>query len=480
MFDTLQDAWRAFTDIPYIHLYVTGVWIAYMIGLGGWIVLQKREPVATLSWLLGLAALPVVGLLVYQVFGPQKIKRHRLRRSRSRMPREEFNARGGDEAAELARLGAAATGLPPSTAQSVQLLIDGAAKYASLLEAIATAREHIHVEYYICQPDSTGNALLEALVERARAGVRVRLLLDAVGSAKATRRFFAPLLAAGGEFAWFHPARFGRIWTRTWVNMRTHRKIVVIDGRIGFTGGINITDDENDRLRDDAYRDLHLRIEGDAVRLLQVVFVEDWMYATKSRALLGELSRDLPARRPGPVSAQALPSGPDSSWESIHRMHVSAIHAARERVWLMTPYFVPTEAALMSLTSAALGGLDVRLMVPARSDSLLVTLAARSYFDDLLAAGVKVYQYGPRLLHTKALLVDDEFALIGSANFDNRSFRLNFELSMLFHDATIAAELAALFEHDLGHAPRVRDDRDRSLLRAKLPEALARLCAPLL
>src|SRR3546814_3061283 len=150
------------------------------------------------------------------------------------------------------------------------------------------AREHIHVEYYICQPDSTGNAWLERLVERARAGVRVRLLLDAVSSAKATRRFFAPLLAAGGEFAWFHPARFGRIWTRTWVNMRTHRKIVVIDGRIGFTGGINITDDENDRLRDDAYRDLHLRIEGDAVRLLQVVFVEDWMYATKSRALRSE------------------------------------------------------------------------------------------------------------------------------------------------------------------------------------------------
>src|SRR3546814_10786452 len=148
------------------------------------------------------------------------------------MPREQYDARGGDEAAELARLCAAATGLPPSTAQSVQLLVDGAAKYASLLEAIATARKHIHVEYYICQPDRTGNALLDALVERARAGVKVRLLRDAVRSAKATKRFFAPLLEAGGEFAWFHPARFGRIWTRTWVNMRTHRKIVVIDGRI--------------------------------------------------------------------------------------------------------------------------------------------------------------------------------------------------------------------------------------------------------
>src|SRR5690606_15597637 len=183
--------------------------------------------------------------------------------------------------------------------------------------------------YYICQPDSTGNALLEALVERARAGVRVRLLLDAVGSAKATKRFFAPLLEAGGEFAWFHPARFGRVWTRTWVNMRTHRKIVVIDGRIGFTGGINITDDENDRLRDDAYRDLHLRIEGDAVRRLQLVFVEDWMYATRSRALVAEIARNPPGRRPGPVATQVLPSGPDSAWESIHPGHVAATPTPR-------------------------------------------------------------------------------------------------------------------------------------------------------
>ncbi|HZW17470.1 MAG TPA: cardiolipin synthase [Luteimonas sp.] len=481
MLDALREAWQAFTAIPHVHLYVFAIWIAYMVWLGGWIVLQKREPVATLSWLLGLAALPVVGLLVYQVFGPQKIKRHRLRRSRSRMPAEQVDGNGDhDESAELSQLGATSTGLPPSTARAVRLLVDGAAKYEALLEAIRGAREHIHLEYYICEPDSTGNSLLDALVERARAGVKVRLLLDAVGSSRATKRFFAPLLEAGGEFAWFHPARFGRIWTRTWVNMRTHRKIVVIDGRLGFTGGINITDEENDALRDDAYRDLHLRIEGDAVRLLQVVFVEDWMYATQSRALLVELKRDLPGRQPGPIPTQVLPSGPDSPWESIHRMHVSAIHAANRRVWLSTPYFVPSDAALMALTSSALAGLDVRLMVPRRSDSLLVTLAARSYFDDLLAAGVKVYEYGPRMLHTKALLVDDEFALIGSANFDHRSFRLNFELSVLFHDAQIAGELAQLFEHDLASAPRVRDDRARPLWSARLPEALARLGSPLL
>ena len=481
MLDTLREAWQAFVAIPHIGLYLSAIWIAYMAWLAGWIVLQKREPVATLSWLLGLAALPIIGLLVYQVFGPQKIKRHRLRRSRSRMPAEEIAAGdGSDEAAELARLGAMATGLPPSTARSVRLLVDGAATYEALLEAIGGAREHVHLEYYICQPDSTGNSLLEALVERARAGVKVRLLLDAVGSAKATKHFFAPLLEAGGEFAWFHPARFGRIWTRTRINMRTHRKIVVVDGRIGFTGGINITDDENDSLRDDAFRDLHLRIEGDAVRLLQLVFVEDWMYASKSRALVAKIARNLPERQPGPVATQVLPSGPDSPWESIHRVHVSAIHAARRRVWLSTPYFVPSDAALMALTSSALAGLDVRLMVPRRSDSLLVTLAARSYFDDLLAAGVKVHEYGPRMLHTKALLVDDEFALIGSANFDHRSFRLNFELSVLFHDERIAGELATLFEHDLASAARVRDDRERPLWSARLPEALARLGAPLL
>lgn len=480
MFDSLQHAWQAFVSIPHLTLYLGAAWAAYLLWLGGWIVLQKREPVATLSWLLGLAALPFVGLLIYQVFGPQKIRRHRLRRSRHRVAREDGGIVGGDDAAELARLGQATTGLPPTSAHSVRLLVDGAATYAALLDDIRQAREHVHLEYYIWQPDTTGTMLRDALVERARAGVAVRVLLDAVGSSRATQRFFAPLIEAGGEFAWFHPPRFGRVWTRTWVNMRTHRKIVVIDNRVAFTGGINITDEENDALRDDAYRDLHLRVDGAAVRPLQLVFVEDWMYATQRRDRVVDVLRDPPQCETGSIPAQVLPSGPDSPWESIHRLHVATIHAARRRVWLATPYFVPGEAAMMALTSAALGGLDVRLLVPRRSDSLLVTLAARSYFDELLDAGVRVHEYGPRMLHTKALLVDDAWALVGSANFDNRSFRLNFEVSMLFHDRGIAAELAALVEGEFAQAPRVRGDRPRPLLRARLPEALARLGSPLL
>lgn len=455
-------------------------WLLYLVLLGGWIVLQKREPVATMSWLLGLALLPYVGFLIYHVFGPQKIRRHRLRRSRSRSTLPEDTAPAGDEAAEIARMVRVATRMPMTTASDVRLLVDGAAKYGELLRDIAAATRHVHLEYYIWNGDRTGAALRDALAERARAGVRVRLLLDAVG-ARASRRFFAPLLEAGGELAWFHPTRFGRVWKRPWANLRTHRKIVVIDGHIAYTGGMNVCDIQDETLEDAAYRDLHLRIEGRAVRSLQLVFVEDWAYATGRRDFISDVVRDMPETPDaGRIHAQVLASGPDSSWEAIHRAHVSAIHAAKRRVWLTTPYFVPGEAAMMALTSAALAGLDVRLLVPRMSDSRLVTLAARSYFGQLLVAGVKIYEYGPRMLHTKSLLVDDNLSIIGSANFDHRSFRLNFEVSMLFDDAGIASQLERIIETDLASAPRVRQGRNRPLLSARLPEALARLSSPLL
>ena len=476
--DILIDLWHQLISVEHLGLYLTLGWLAYVLWLGLWIVLQKRAPAATLSWLISLAALPYLGFLIYYFFGPQRIKRQRLRRVRARaaLPPPPAGLAPSAEAIELARVAQATTGLPPTTATRAQLLIDGAAKFEALLAAIAQAREHVHLEYYIYEPDRTGAALRDALVARARAGVAVRLLLDAVGSGKVSRRFLQPLLDAGGEVAWFHPMRLRWFWKRPWLNLRTHRKIVVIDGRVAFTGGINITDAQDERLRDDAYRDLHLRLEGDVVRSLQLVFVEDWAYATGDAPLR---LPDVPPR-PGAVAAQVLVSGPDSSWEAIHRLHVGAIHAAQRRVWLVTPYFVPGEAAMMALTSAALGGVDVRLLVPKLSDSRQVTYAARSYFDDLLAAGVRIYEYGPRLLHTKALLCDDALAIIGSANFDHRSFRLNFEVSVLFCDPALADGLSALIEHECGRAVRVRDDRDRPLWRTRVPEALARLVSPLL
>jgi cardiolipin synthase A/B len=479
MFSSVARWLETLSSGPWTVLLGLG-WLLYLVLLGGWIVLQKREPVATMSWLLGLALLPWVGFLIYHVFGPQKIRRHRLRRSRSRSTLPEDTTPGDHEAAEIARMVRITTRMPMTTAGDVRLLVDGAAKYAELLRDIAAATRHVHLEYYIWNGDRTGAALRDALAERARAGVRVRLLIDAVG-ARASRRFFAPLLDAGGELAWFHPTRFGRVWKRPWANLRTHRKIVVIDGRVAYTGGMNVCDIQDETLEQAAYRDLHLRLEGRAVRSLQLVFVEDWAYATGRRDFISDVVRDMPETpAEGPIHAQVLVSGPDSSWEAIHRAHVSAIHAAKRRVWLTTPYFVPGEAAMMALTSAALAGLDVRLLVPRMSDSRLVTLAARSYFGRLLVAGVKIYEYGPRMLHTKSLLVDDNLSIIGSANFDHRSFRLNFEVSMLFDDAGIASQLERVIEADLASAPRVRQGRKRPLLSARLPEALARLCSPLL
>ncbi len=485
----MLDLWESLHHLPGVGPVIGTVlsvgWLLYLVLLGGWVVLQKREPVATLSWLFALAFLPYLGFAIYYLLGPRRIERQRLRRLRSRiddagLQRDAAVADFDADAQELARLVQRSTGHAQSTARDVRLLVDGAAKYDAVIADIRAARHLVHLEYYIYMPDRTGMALMEALVDAARRGVKVRLLLDALGASRMRSRHVAELLAAGGELGWFHPNRFWRIWSRPWVNMRTHRKIVVIDNRIGYTGGINITDDENERLRSDAFRDLHLRLEGDVVRNLQMVFAEDWVYATGKRDVLSDIAHHMPQPEPADIAAQVVASGPDSSWEAIHRMYVHLIHAAKSRVWLVTPYFVPREAAMMALTSAALGGLDVRLLVPRRSDSLLVTLAARSNYDTLLAAGVKIYEYGPRMLHTKAILIDDGTAAIGTANFDHRSFSLNFEVAVLLQDRGMADAMARHLEGEFGSAPRVRDDRKRALLTARLPEALARLMSPLL
>ncbi|MGY0560518.1 cardiolipin synthase [Luteimonas sp. A277] len=482
MSELLQRGWELLASGSGLVLVLVFGWLAYLLLLGGWIILQKREPVATLSWLLGLALLPYLGFLIYHVFGPQRIRRHQLRRetSRARMTGDADYTGESSDAAELTRLAEASTGLPRSLAHSVRLLVDGCATYDALLDDVRAATTHIHLEYYIYHPDHAGTALRDALTERVRAGVKVRLLIDAVGGSR-SRRFFTDFVEAGGELAWFHPPKFGRVWQRPWLNMRSHRKIVVIDGRIGYTGSVNISDDHDERHNDDAFRDLHLRLEGEAVLRLQRVFVEDWIYATGEDACVDEIHRQTP--RPdelGTIRTQILTSGPDSSWEAIHRLHVGAIHGAQRRVWLATPYFVPGEAAMMALTSAALAGLDVRLLVPKRSDSRLVTLAARSYFDTLIKAGVKVHEYGPRMLHTKALLVDDHLVVLGSANFDHRSFRLNFEVSALLDDTNLAAKLQRHLQGEFENAPVVQRAEGRPLFRELLPEALARLLSPLL
>ena len=474
------------------HEWKTGLslaWSAYIAVLSVWIVMQKRAPVSTMSWILSLALLPFAGFVIYYFLGPQRLKKQRLKRLRSRVSARAAAdlallrdaAQAGPLALrQLAALGTGACGLPVSSATAVELLSGGARTFDAIFEAIRAARDHVHIEYYIFEPDRIGTQLRELLIERARAGVTVRLLLDALGSKRIGRRFIAPMLEAGVAVALFHDTRIGRR-LRPVTNYRTHRKIVVCDGRVGFTGGVNITDEEDARTRADAYHDVHLRVEGNAVRWLQTTFLEDWSYATGEtpHGSAAALARLLPLLPAGDIAVQIVTSGPDNAQEAIHRMHVAAIHSASQRAWLTTPYFVPGEPGLMALTSAALRGVDVRLLVPRRSDSQIVSAAARSYYDELIAAGVKVWEYKARMLHSKTLVVDDQCAMLGTANFDNRSFRLNFEVMAVVYGSALAGPLAAQFETDLHSAAAVRGHRRQPFWR-RLLDATARLFSPLL
>ncbi len=477
-----------FLTTHWVSLLSAG-WAVYILSLSTWIVLQKRAPVSTMSWILSLALVPVLGFLIYYFLGPQRLKKQRIKRLRSAGvarapagldPLRETAADAPPALRQLAALSMAACGLPVSSALRVDLLVGGAATYDAIFDTVRAARDHVHLEYYIYEPDRIGTALRDLLIERARDGVKVRLLLDALGSKTVGHRFLEPLREAGAEIAYFHDIRIGRR-LRPVTNYRSHRKIVVCDGAVGFTGGVNVTDEEDLRTRPDAYHDVHVRVEGAAVRWLQTTFIEDWVYATGQppRALGTLLERLMPALPAGEIPVQFVTSGPDSAAEAIHRVHVEAIHLAKQRCWLTTPYFVPGEPALMALTSAAMRGVDVRLLVPKRSDSAMVSAAARSYFDELMHAGVRIWEYKDRMLHSKTLVVDEHCALIGTANFDNRSFRLNYEVMAIVYGPTLAAPLAAQFETDLKNATAVRHQRDRRF-RTRLGEAMARLFSPLL
>ena len=463
---------------PHVWVGISTLWLVYIVLLCGWVILQKREAAATLSWVFALAFLPVVGFVIYHFLGPQRIRRQLSKRLRSKnlLSKQSRSGALDSSQSELSRVAEASSEFAPSSAGEVKLLVGGSTCFATILQAIANAKIHVHLEYYIFAVDRTGTQFRDALIERASAGIKVRLLVDAIGSSGLTSAFLKPLLDAGAEVSFFHQTRIRLrgLW-KPKINLRSHRKIVIIDGIHGFTGGINITDDENEATNPEAYRDLHVAVTGDVVRWLQLAFLEDWVYSGKHAP--SELNL-FPQQVDAKIKAQIIPAGPDTVWEPIHRAKVFAIAHARQRVWLSTPYFVPSESARMVLISAALRGLDVRLMVPARSDSRLVDAAARSYFDELLAAGVQIYCY-PKMLHTKALLVDNETVILGSSNFDNRSFRLNFELCILLENMDVALALSSVMLDDIRISELMPKQRPQTWLN-QLAEASARLLSPML
>lgn len=472
-----------------VKLWLSAGWTLYVIVVGVWILLQRSQPVATLSWLLSMAALPVVGLVIYYFLGPQRLKRQRIKRLRSRKRSKvrasiqrlrERMPHGDARLHQVAQLVAATSDFPLSTASSMLLLVGGAATFDAIAEAVTAARHHVHLEYYIYEPDQTGTALRDLLVDKARQGVQVRLLVDALGSKKLGRKFLKPLLDAGAEVARFHDSKVGRR-LRPVVNFRTHRKILVCDGKVGFTGGVNVTDEENERILANAYHDVHLRVEGAVVNWLQTVFMEDWAYALEKKPgqLPSDIEQLLPELADGDIPMQVITSGPDNSFQAIYRAHLASIHAAEQRVWLTTPYFVPTEAALAALTNASLRGVDVQILVPRKSDSIFVTAAARSYFDELIRCGVRVHEFEACMLHSKTLVVDDNIAIIGTANFDYRSFFLNYEVCLIGYGPQLNAELARQFTQDLGSAQAVQYKSEKRFSR-RLFDSVARLTSPLL
>jgi len=459
-----------------------GIWFCVA---GTVILLQRRSAAATIAWLFVMAFLPVVGLIAYRLIGPLRLERKRLRRRAGRVAIEEATGAmvrlraEAQEDVQVAHVPVALEQPPPLPASAVSLYLDGESTYAAILAAIAAAKHHVHLEYYIWEPDRIGIRMRDALIERARAGVQVRMLVDGAGSSRLGRAFVRELQAAGVEFARFNPVRF-RFVRRPRIDFRTHRKIVVCDGRVAFTGGMNVADAQSAALGPGYWRDTHVRIEGTAVWALQRIFLEDWFFATEKQFAFSADYFPAPSGERRHV-VQIVASGPDHDYLAIQRTYFTLMTRATERLWVTTPYFVPDEATSAALVTAALRGVDVRLIIPVRGDSRLIDLAARSYMPELIAAGVRVYEYQPRFIHAKTMVVDDDIAIVGSANLDNRSFLLNFEVTALIYDRGVAAQLATAFETDLASSVAIQAaDIARKSTGRKLGEAAARLLSPLL
>lgn len=429
------------------------------------IVLQRRESAATLSWIFALLLLPGLGLVAYLVIGQQRLRRYSRRKRladrvigealtstrdrRVRISEEKIE----DTDRDLVRIVTRVAGAPPVPGNSVRILPDPDGAAGAMLRAIDQAAETVHLEVYIFKTDEAGKRFRDHLVRAARRGVKVRLLIDSVGALWVSSKFFRPIVEAGGEVAFFLPVGGARGFFH--VHLRNHRKILVVDGKIGFTGGLNVGNEYGGIRRRifRAWRDTHLEVKGPVVARLQDVFVEDWHFSTQKEASV-ESSFPLIAVE-GTEMVHVLPSGPDSDWEGIHLSIFAAITRAKEHVFLTTPYFVPDRAILVALQTAALRGVDVRLLVPYRSDQRLVLAAGRYHYEDLLRAGVRIFEYQAAVLHSKTIVVDRRWATIGSANLDLRSFRLNFELNILTYGSEVASELYRTFLRDLDRSTEV-------------------------
>ncbi|MDP8999918.1 MAG: cardiolipin synthase [Myxococcota bacterium] len=458
------------------------------------VLVRRKEPPATISWILTLVFLPALGAVLFLLFGRDRVRwparRKRqldaLVRAQVAASRDETSGAGLSAQIPLQdpferalfRIGAGLTHLRPTSGNRVDVLVDGAATYERIGAAIDAARHHVHAQYYLIRNDKTGLWFRDRLIAAAKRGVLVRLLLDGYGCFALGRAWRRPLRKAGVRTAEFLPMRSVLLQP---VNLRNHRKIVVVDGEVAFTGGFNVGDEYLGQMPGvGEWRDVHLRIEGPAAAELQRVFFQDWAFATREPI---EPSDYFPKNPPirGDATIAIVTSGPDTRNEAIHRLFFGAIVGAERELQVTTPYFVPTESLMVAMEFAAMRGVAVKLLLPGRSNHRVTFHAGRSFYTPLLDSGVDLHEYVPGMIHAKTLVADGKVALVGSANMDLRSFRLNFEVHALVHDATTASRLGQTFASYAANSRGVDPDawRNRAwTLRVK--EGAARLVSPLL
>lgn len=477
-------------DTAYINSWLLALLIAFygaMIVSAVVVVLREnRNPIRALSWVIALIFLPGIGLIFYLFFGRSlkgltMISRHNKRKLMHKHTPKRVDIGELDitpENKSLVKLTHNLCGGPLTVNNEVRIFTDGLSKFDSLKQDLREAKKSILLQYYIFLDDNIGNEIADILIERAHEGVAVKVIYDHVGSFSAKKKFFRRMETAGVETHPFFRVNFPQLANR--INWRNHRKIVVIDGEVGYIGGMNIADRYIKGLQNgEVWRDTHFRVRGDIVESLLYSFAIDWNFLKKKQYI----PKVEPVRIDGSNSTglQLVTSGPIDRWNNLSLSFLKAILSARKSIFIQTPYFLPTDALMNALMAAALAKIDVRIMMPEKTDSALLHYASFSYVTQCLKAGIKIYLYQPGMLHAKAMIIDDSLVTAGSTNFDFRSFENNFECNLLIYDREINEKMREIFFDDLKRCKKMNlEEWRRRPLTQRLLESLLRLISPLL
>ncbi|MGZ9583850.1 cardiolipin synthase [Paenibacillus marinisediminis] len=472
-------------------IWLIGIVIIYMAQLLAIIAFEYKHPSKTVAWLLISLCIPCIGFIMYYFLAQDYSARRRVKKRwymeqvmqqtdkllEVKEPSQMTNAEMRQQQ-RLFKLIEAMSDSQITGCNQTKVLTNGHDTFEAMIAAIRGAKHHIHFEFYILRDDAIGTLFQNLLIEKVREGVKVRVMTDGVGSIELRQRYITRFKEAGVEFHWFLP-----VWVsffRRRLNYRNHRKILVVDGIVGFLGGMNIGDEYVGRNEKTGFwRDTHLQIEGDSVYSLQAIFLHDWALASSQRLDEPELFPKHTCR--GKEQLKLVPSGPDTSRDAIQELYFGTLNYAKERVWIATPYFIPDPGNLLAIKSAALSGIDVRIIIPEQSDSKVVDWASRSYLEELMQAGVKFYAYQHGFIHAKTVVMDRALACVGTANMDMRSFFSNFELNaVLFDDKTIErVERDFLMDYE-NCTPILYEEFIQRGRGQKLLEVLSRLLSPLL